>query len=204
MSISKKKQDLAIGPRLGALGSLMNASSLFEEIKEELSLSQSQGVLVMSECLKAELALIWLNVSNRGRHIAREYYDALLLDIFAELAIDTPELPGLSEHISRDPSVWANDITSYYLKGTMDDSAKEWIYSKFWWGESNSDENTLLKLVLKLHYRIFNTLGVYKIDDERSARSLLLYNYLSSHFIATQNEVWSNTEFQLKNPPTDD
>ena len=80
-----KNKKLAVGPQLGALASLMNANSLYEKIKERLSLSQNQEVLIVSECLKAELALAWLNVSKRGRHIADEYYDALLFDIFSEL-----------------------------------------------------------------------------------------------------------------------
>lgn len=194
----------AIGPQIGALGSLMNASSLFEKIKKELSLNQSQEVLIESECLKAELALVWLNVSKRGRHIADEYYDDLLSAIFAELVIDTPEMPGLSEHINRDMSAWANDITSYYLTGDMDDLAKEWVYSKLWWGESNPDDNILIKLVLKLHYRIFNALGVYQWKDGEAAIKLKLYNLLSSHFISTQNHLWSTIDFQLKDPPKTD
>jgi hypothetical protein len=154
--------------------------------------------------LKAELALAWLNVSKRGRHIADEYYDALLFDIFSELEIDTPEMPGLYEYISPDKSAWVNDITSYYLMGNMDDSAKEWVYSKIWWDESNPDENILIKLVLKLHYRIFNALGVYQWKDEKFGIMQKLHTLLSSHFISTQNQIWSTLEFQLENPAKDD
>ncbi|HUD81076.1 MAG TPA: hypothetical protein VMR08_00405 [Patescibacteria group bacterium] len=198
-----KNKKLAIGPQLGALSSLMNANSLYEKIKKELSLSQDQEMLIVSECLKAELALVWLNVSKRTRHIADEYYDALLFDIFSELEIDTSEMPGLYEYISPGKSAWVNDITSYYLTGVMDDSAKEWVYSKFWWDESNPDENILIKLVLKLHYRIFNVLGVYQWEDKKIGIMQKLHTLLSSHFIATQNQIWSTIEFQLKNPPKD-
>jgi hypothetical protein len=197
---SKKNKGIATGPYLGSLIAISLGASTADGLQEKLELDDEQAILVMNECLKAELGLVWLNVVGRQKNVARDYFDYLLATTHQEV-LNTPELPELQQIIDSDPNAWKNDIIDYYLKGNMTKEAEEWINSPMWSGGEGpvDSKEPLIELVLKLHYRVFHLLGKNSIRDA-GAEAVNGYIILSSSLISSQNSVWTNVVFQLENP----
>src|SRR5437868_5495908 len=89
------KKKLVLGPYLGSLLVIEQAGQGSGSLQEHLNLKDEETIRIMSEFLKAELALLWMNIEPHQTKISADYYARVIEEMLKELRDNTPNLPQL-------------------------------------------------------------------------------------------------------------